>query len=124
MKSWLEDDPWASVGTDLLTDWITHQCSGGLPINLTWPSVWLNLKELRYAIAMPSEQEIARTKFMHELMGWGGVADRMNLGPQTAQVENSARQYCKRKGWVIFEGGYWRITDAGCEAWNWQRPQS
>lgn len=63
-------------------------------------------------------------KFMRKLMKWGGMADRFNLGPQTSQVENSARQYCKRKGWVKFEHGYWCITDAGCAAFDWQRPQS
>lgn len=66
----------------------------------------------------------ARERFMKELMSWGGVADRHNLGPQTSQSENSARQYCKRKGWVTYEGGYWRITDAGCAAFDWRRPKA
>jgi hypothetical protein len=61
-------------------------------------------------------------KFMLKLMEWGGVADRWNLGPQTSQQQNSARQYCKRHGWVVFEGGYWRIMDAGCAAFKWERP--
>lgn len=29
------------------------------------------------------------------------------------QAANSARHTCKRRGWATFEGGYWRITDAG-----------
>jgi hypothetical protein len=64
-----------------------------------------------------------RWTFMQALMHWGGVADRNNLGPQTSQEENAARQFCKRRGWVVFEGGYWRITDAGCAAFGWERPK-
>lgn len=67
--------------------------------------------------------ETERDKFMLELMRWGGAADRFNLGPQTSQAENAARQYCKRKGWVTFENGYWHITDAGCAAFDWKRPR-
>lgn len=78
---------------------------------------------MRYADMTDHEREIERRKFMRKLMDWGGVADRFNLGPQISQAENAARQYCKRKGWVIFEGGYWRITDAGCAAFNWTRPR-
>lgn len=61
-------------------------------------------------------------KFMQNLMKWGGVADRWNLGPQTSQKENSARQFCKRQGWVTFEGSYWRITAAGRIAFKWEPP--
>jgi hypothetical protein len=67
-------------------------------------------------------QRNARSEFMVKLKDWGGVADRFNLGPQTSQEENSARQYCKRKGWVSFEGGYWRITPAGWAYFGWQPP--
>jgi hypothetical protein len=66
---------------------------------------------------------VAREQFMRRLMEWGGVADRFDLGPQTSQAENAARQWCKRKGWVTFEDGYWRITDAGCAAFDWERPK-
>lgn len=59
--------------------------------------------------------------FMRELIKWDGVADRWNLGPQTSQKENSAHQFCKRRGWVTYKGGYWRITDAGCTQFNWRR---
>jgi hypothetical protein len=41
------------------------------------------------------------------------VATPQNLGPQTSQDENRARQKCKRKGLVTYEGGYWRTTDLG-----------
>lgn len=54
----------------------------------------------------------AQAKFLRELLRWEGVASPQNLGPQISQQENSARQTCKRRGWVTFSGGYWRITDA------------
>lgn len=73
---------------------------------------------------MADNAEAARAKFMRILMRWGGVAGRHNLAPQITQIENAARQFCKRKGWVIFESGYWRITDAGCAEFDWRRPRS
>lgn len=57
-----------------------------------------------------------QSAFLRELMRWGGIASATNLGPQTRQAENSARQTCKRRGYVTYDGGsngYWRITDAG-----------
>lgn len=54
--------------------------------------------------------------FLRELWRWGGVASSRDLGPQTSQRENSARQTCKRRGWVTYEGGYWRLTDFGFRA--------
>jgi len=57
--------------------------------------------------------------FLRELVRWGGIASATNLGPQTRQAENSARQTCKRRGYVTYDGGnngYWRITDAGIVA--------
>ncbi len=50
--------------------------------------------------------------FLRALMNWQGVASPQDLGPQTTQGQNSARQTCKNRGWVTFDG-YWRITDAG-----------
>jgi hypothetical protein len=61
----------------------------------------------------------ARQKFMRDLHRWDGVATSQDIGPQTTQAENSARQYCRRKGWVTFEGGYWRITPAGYTEFSW-----
>ena len=55
----------------------------------------------------------AQAKFMRALARWQGVASSSDLGPQTTQSENSARQTCKRRGWVTFDGYYWRMTDAG-----------
>lgn len=53
--------------------------------------------------------------FLQHLMQWEGIASSRDLGPQINNSENSARQSCKRKGLVTFDGpgGYWRITDAG-----------
>jgi hypothetical protein len=55
----------------------------------------------------------AQLKFLGQLDGWQGVAAPFDLGPQTSRCDNSARKACKRKGWVTFEDGYWRMTDAG-----------
>lgn len=52
-------------------------------------------------------------KFLRELLRWTGAATPRELGPQTSQDENRARQKCKRLGLVTYDGGYWRLTDAG-----------
>lgn len=52
--------------------------------------------------------------FLRALLKWDGVAPPRALG-QTTQAENSARQSCKRRGWVTFDG-YWRITEDGRKA--------
>lgn len=51
--------------------------------------------------------------FLRALARWQGVASPRELGPQTSQEENSARQRCRRRGLVTYEGGYWRLTDIG-----------
>ena len=58
--------------------------------------------------------------FLRRLLDWDGAASARDLGPQTDQKENSARQSCKRKGWATYDGGavgYWRLTDAGKQAY-------
>ena len=58
-------------------------------------------------------------KFLRELLRWSGVASSRDLGPQTSQDENRARQKCKRNGWATYDGGnvgYWRLTDLGRDA--------
>lgn len=52
-------------------------------------------------------------KFLRALARWQHVASSQDIGPQTSQDENRARQKCKRKGLVTFEDGYWRTTDLG-----------
>lgn len=52
-------------------------------------------------------------KFMRELARWDGIASPHDLGPQMHQKDNNARKAAKRQGLVKFEGGYWRMTDAG-----------
>lgn len=67
-------------------------------------------------VALPDEGCL---KFLRALARWQGVASPQDLGPQTSQDENRARQKCKRRGWVTYDGGnvgYWRLTDAGREA--------
>ena len=55
-------------------------------------------------------------KFLRALRRWQGVASSRDLGPQTSQDENRARQKCKRMGLVTYDGGndgYWRLTEQG-----------
>jgi hypothetical protein len=58
-------------------------------------------------------------KFLCDLVQCGGVASPRNIGPQMSQAQNSARQRCKRNGLVIFEKGYWLLTNKGREAFNY-----
>lgn len=55
-------------------------------------------------------------KFLQQLSAWQGIASPQELGPQTSQSENSARQLCKRRGLVTYRDGYWRLTDSGRDA--------
>lgn len=59
----------------------------------------------------PASEE--HLKFLRELARWSGVASPQELVCQTSQAQNAARQTCKRRGWVTFSNGYWRLTDAG-----------
>jgi hypothetical protein len=54
-------------------------------------------------------------KFLRELLRWDGAATPKQLGPQISQAENAARQFCKRHGWVTYDG-YWHITNTGRES--------
>lgn len=56
---------------------------------------------------------LAHKKFLRDILRWSGAATPRELGPQTSQEENSCRQTCKRRGWVEFDGYYWRITNSG-----------
>lgn len=55
-------------------------------------------------------------EFLRKLVHWTGAATPQELGPQLYQSENAARQTCKRRGLVTYDGRYWRITDAGRRA--------
>lgn len=55
--------------------------------------------------------------FLASLLEWTGAATTEELSPQISQKENSARQSCKRKGWVTFDRPYWRITFDGRQAY-------
>jgi hypothetical protein len=58
----------------------------------------------------------AQKRFLRELVRWTGAATPQELGPQMYQSENAARQTCKRRGLVTYDGSYWRITPAGRSA--------
>lgn len=55
----------------------------------------------------------AQYKFLHELVRWTGAATSRELGPVIYRSEDAARQTCKRRGLVTYDGSYWRITPAG-----------
>lgn len=55
-----------------------------------------------------------RERFLRELSRWGGAAATRDLGVgKIEQRQKSARQWCQKYGLVTFEGGYWRLTEAG-----------
>lgn len=66
-----------------------------------------------FAATITTQLDEGCFKFLRELARWQHVASPQNLSPQTSQDENRARQKCKRKGLVTYEGGYWRTTDLG-----------
>ena len=59
---------------------------------------------------------IPQRRFLLELKSWGGAATPQELTCQLKQIDNSARQTCKRRGWVTFDRYYWRLTDTGSQA--------
>lgn len=65
-----------------------------------------------FAAANSTTMKPEQAAFLHELLRWDGVATPQQLGPQTTQAQNAARQTCKRRGWVSYDG-YWRITEVG-----------
>jgi hypothetical protein len=65
---------------------------------------------MQKAIKVPNYFQL---NFLMNLKRWGGVATSQELGPQVCQEDNSARQTCKRRGWVTFDRYYWRLTDEG-----------
>jgi hypothetical protein len=62
---------------------------------------------------MASQLDDGCFQFLRELARWQHIASPQDIGPQMRQDQNRARQKCKRKGLVSFEGGYWRTTDLG-----------
>ena len=51
-------------------------------------------------------------KFLREMLRCTGAATPQELGPQTTAKQRT-RQKGKRLGLVIYDGSYWRLTDAG-----------
>jgi hypothetical protein len=67
---------------------------------------------LQKAVKLPNSHQL---RFLANLKGWDGCATSEELGPQTSQQDNSARQTCKRRGWVTFDKYYWRLTQDGLD---------
>jgi hypothetical protein len=57
--------------------------------------------------------------FLRQLHEWGGIASLGDLGSRPTREESLARQFCKRRGWVVYNrcgrGGYWMVTSRGAE---------
>lgn len=51
--------------------------------------------------------------FLRRLVEWDGVCAPNDLRILATRKQDRARQWAKRRGLVIFEDGYWKITDAG-----------
>lgn len=68
-----------------------------------------------FAAVIATQLDESCFKFLRRLAQWQHVASPQDLGPQTSQDDNRARQKCRRKELVTFEGGYWRTTDLGRE---------
>ena len=63
---------------------------------------------------MAKDMGLTEKKFLRRLMqNEGGACSRKELGPQTSQDENRARQLCRRRNWAFWDGYYWRLTAEG-----------
>jgi hypothetical protein len=67
---------------------------------------------MQQKIRLPNYHE---RNFMENLRRWQGAATSQELGPQISQADNSARQACKRRGWVTYDKHYWRLTYEGSQ---------
>jgi hypothetical protein len=54
----------------------------------------------------PKERE-----FLSVIKQWDGAVEKGVVSPWICSAAD--RQSCKRKGWVTFDGYYWRLTAAG-----------
>lgn len=66
-----------------------------------------------FGAALAGNLTAEQVSFLRKLAAWNGVASPQDIGPQTSQAENGARQKCKRQKLVTYEDGYWRLTDLG-----------
>lgn len=56
-------------------------------------------------------------RFFQAISDYSGAATPQEC-PLSSRAQDRARQQAKRLGWVTFEGGYWRLTDAGKAAFR------
>ena len=54
-------------------------------------------------------------EFLRRILEYGGAATSQECHLATRERDR-ARQKCRRLGYVVFGGGYWRITESGREA--------
>ena len=60
--------------------------------------------------------------FLRRLARHDGVCSREQLRPADRE-EDKARQQCRRRGYVQYSGGYWRLTEAGKSALARLKPE-
>lgn len=53
--------------------------------------------------------------FFNAIKAYGGAASPQEC-PTATRAQDRVRRIAKKRGWVTFEGGYWRMTDAGAAA--------
>ncbi len=71
----------------------------------------MGYKTTRSQIVPPSGEQL---NFLRLLARWQGVATTKELHHHAGTLDpGSVRQSCKRRGWVTFDGSYWRMTDIG-----------
>lgn len=63
-----------------------------------------------------TRMSVEQAEFLRELMRWEGVAPR-DLCAASRRIQK-ARATCKHRDWAVYDGGYWRITNLGREAWR------
>lgn len=74
------------------------------------------MSEIIQQILVPAINDEQR-HFLQSVISNGGAATAREL-PSATQAQNAARQRCRRNNLAYFEGGYWRITPLGRQAFN------
>lgn len=69
------------------------------------------------ATQLSKEEASEMKQFLDTLLQYEGTATSREC-PLASRAQDRVRRKAKRLGWVTYEGGYWRITDAGRAAFR------
>lgn len=69
----------------------------------------VTVDELRALLARTPEIDI---KLLRSIFSFDGAATSAELGSASREQDRS-RQRCRRRGLIMFDGYYWRITELG-----------